>query len=255
MHYRSYLLESNVYAPYAVYNYIHTNYLPCMERERREYLSLIGLTVLGALAGCSDESGADEEAELTDNEEEGDDEPTEEADDTEGDEEEEVEEQEQEDDAATDSEYVDEIEEQVVLEYGETAHVSNGIRVTAHGLSIYDQMGDNQPEERDAFAVLQISTENTSDEQRQLPAATGGWELFYGDQQIDQTFNVSALDAEDYSQLEGGDVQGGVTREGVILFEVDEGFSPEDIDTLWFDNFQFVEETGQTIDVRWTTNL
>jgi hypothetical protein len=115
-------------------------------------------------------------------------------------------------------------------------------------------MGDEQPEERDAFAVLQVTTRNTRDEQNPLPDATDIWELFYGDQQIGQSFNFAALEAEGYSQLEGGTVQGGVTREGAILFEVDGGFSSDEIDALWSDNFQYVEEVGQTIDVRWTAN-
>lgn len=233
-----------------------------MNRTRREYLSVIGLAVTGAVAGCSSESSDDVETEPAGD---GDDsESTEEVSTTEAenrggaseptDEVETTEEIETTEDTGADSEFVNEIDGQVILEYEETAHLSTGVNVTAHGLTLYDQMGDEQPEERDAFAVLEVTTKNTSDQQRDLPSDTGGWEVFYGNTQVDQTFRYGALDAEDYTGLEGGTVQGGVKREGVILFEVNDGFSEDEIDALWSDNFLYIEESGQRIDVRWTTN-
>lgn len=218
-------------------------------RNRRQYLSLIGLALTGLLAGCAEDSDTGTGIDPTEDEEGGADEATEETDVTE------EEGTEAEDGDTSDAEYVNQANEQVVLEYGETARVSTGLQATVHGVTLYDQMGDEQPEERDQFAVVQISTENTSDGQLDLPGAGGGgWEIFYGDQQHSQTFNYTALGAEDYEGLEGGTVQGGVTREGYILFEISEGYSETEIDTLWSDNFQFIEESGERIDVRWTND-
>jgi len=222
-----------------------------MSRKRREYLSLLALAASGAFAGCIGDG--DDEPEEDDTEED----DTEESEVEDADDGDDVEGEDEEPDGGEDepeSEYVDEVDEQVVLEYGETAHVSTGVEVTVHGITLYNQMGDEQPEERDVFVVLEVDTINSSDEQRYLPDATSQWEVFYGDQQVDQTFNQSALDAEGYVQLEGRDVQGGVSREGVILFEINDGYDADEIDVLWFDNFQVVEEVGQEIDVRWTTN-
>ena len=150
-----------------------------MEQNRRRYLSLVGLVVSGAIAGCTDDSDPEGEIESDSNSEEDEPDDSEEDDET-TEEDDSEEEEEEEEDEGDDPEYVNQVDGQVVFEYGETARVSNGIEATVHGVSLYDQMGDSQPEERDVFAVVQVSTENTSDEQRNLPgAAGGGWELFY----------------------------------------------------------------------------
>jgi hypothetical protein len=210
---------------------------------RRRVIILSGGAFTIALAGCT---GAEDDDEADPNEAEA------EADEEEP-EEEEPEEEEPEEEEEADVEYVDEADEQVVLSYGETAALSNGIEVTVHGVEIYDELSDEEPEERDQFALLHIEAENTSDEPRELPSRTHpDLYLLYGDQQVEPTFRAAAYRDEDYEQFEGDEVQGGVHREGHILFEVDEGYTQEDIDFLWQDEIFVTGDLDGDVDVRWT---
>lgn len=152
------------------------------------------------------------------------------------------------------AEFVDEVDEQVTLSYGETARVSNGIVVTLHEPILYDRMGDHVPEARDRFLVVPVEAVNTSDEPRTLPDSTDLWDVLFGDQQLGNVFNSSALRAEGYDGLDGGEVQGGVRREGVLLFEVDEGFEIAEIDVLWQDEFWIAGDLDGDIDVRWSAD-
>lgn len=156
----------------------------------------------------------------------------------------------EEDDDEEEYEYVDEVDEQVTLEYGETAELSNGVTFTLHGIEIYESLGDEEPEDRDAFVVVHAEAENTSDEERTLPGATYPIEILFGDVQDGPVFNHGALREGGYEQLEGGDVQPGVRREGVILYEVDDGYGEDEIDILWQDSI-FVPDDGE-VDVVWT---
>lgn len=151
-------------------------------------------------------------------------------------------------------ENVDEVDGQVTLAYGETAHVSNGVETTVYEGTFYDQMGDEVPEERDRFLVVPVEAVNTNDEPRRIPDQIDSWEVLFGDQQLSNVFRSGALDAEDYQALEGGDVQAGVRREGVLLFEVDEGFETGDIDVLWQDSYGVAANLEGDIDVRWSAN-
>lgn len=148
--------------------------------------------------------------------------------------------------------YVDEVDEQVTLEYGQTAELSNGITFTIHGIEIHGTLGEEEPAERDAFVVVEGETENTSDEERTVPGQTHVIEILFGDVQEGAVFNFSALREGGYEPLESGDVQSGVRREGVILFEVDEGYGEDEIDILWQDPF-LVPDDGE-VDVRWTAS-
>lgn len=150
------------------------------------------------------------------------------------------------------AEYVNQADGQVELAFGEAARVENGVEVTAHGVSLEESSGGEEPEERDLFAFLEIEAVNTSEEERRLPAATDpDLYLLYGDQQVETTFRSGAFSDSEYEQYEGGDVQGGVRREGSILFEVDEGFEGE-IDFLWQDDYFVAENVDGGIDVRWS---
>lgn len=150
------------------------------------------------------------------------------------------------------AEYVNQADGQVQLAFGETARVENGVEVTAHGVSLEESAGGEEPRERDLFAFLQMEAVNTSEEEQRLPAATDpDLYLLYGDQQVEPTFRSAAFSDSEYQQYEGGDVQGGVRREGSILFEVDEGFEGE-IDFLWQDDYFVAENVDGSIDVRWS---
>jgi hypothetical protein len=152
------------------------------------------------------------------------------------------------------SEYVDEVDRQVSLAYGETAAVSNGVETTVSEGTLYDQMGTQTPQERDRFLVVPVEATNTSDQPRTIPDQTDSWEVLFGDQQLDNVFRFGALGAEGYQALEGGEVQGGVRREGVLLFEVDEGFEIGDIDVLWQDRLWVSGNLDGDIDVRWSAD-
>lgn len=152
------------------------------------------------------------------------------------------------------AEYVDEVDGQITISYGETARVSNGVEVTVHDPTHYDMMGDGVPEDRDRFLVVPVEAVNTSDEPRTLPDPTDSWDVLFGDQQLGNVFNFSALRAEGYDSLDGGEVQGGVRREGVLLFEVDEGFEIDEIDVLWQDSWWVSGDLDGDINVRWSTD-
>ena len=159
-------------------------------------------------------------------------------------------------DDSVESEYVDrpwdEDHDQVMLKYGETARVSNGVEFTVHGVEVREQVGEQTPDERDAWVLVALEAENTSEAEQSLPMY--GLDIIFGNQQTGPTFNYGAMREEGLPEFDGGDVQGGVHREGIMLFEVDEGFGPEDIDVLWQDNFMVAPEDND-IDVRWTTSV
>lgn len=157
-------------------------------------------------------------------------------------------------DNESDEEFVDEVDEQVGLAYGETAQVSNGVEVTVYEGTLYDQMGDEVPEDRDRFLVVPVEAENTSDEPRTLPDQTDSWDVLFGNQQLGNVFRYGALNAEGYEAFEGGDVQEGVYREGVLLFEIDEGFEAEEADVLWQDSLWVSGDLDGDIDVRWSAD-
>ena len=151
-----------------------------------------------------------------------------------------------------DAEYVNQADGQVELAFGETARVENGVEVTAHGISLEESSGGEDPEERDLFAFLEIEAVNTSEAERRLPEATDpDLYLLYGDKQVENTFRSGAFSGSEYEQYEGGDVQGGVRRQASILFEVEEGYEGE-IDFLWQDSYFVAEDVDGEIDVRWT---
>lgn len=152
------------------------------------------------------------------------------------------------------SEFVDEVDGQVGLAYGDTARVSNGVEVTVYEGTIYDQMGEETPEERDQFLVVPIEAENTSDEPLTIPDSTDSWDVLFGNQQVGNVFNYGALDQEGYTAFEGGDVQGGVYREGVLLFGIDDGFGSGDTEIFWQDSLWVSGDLDGDISVLWSTN-
>lgn len=155
------------------------------------------------------------------------------------------------DDDEESPEHVDEVDGQVSLTYGETASVSNGVEMTAHGIELYDELGDEVPEERDQFAFLHLEAENTSDEPRELGSATG-FELLFGDQQVDGVIGAALFREGGYERIDLDDVQGGVSREGHLLYEVDADLTQADIDCLWQDSAFVAGDLDGEIDVRWT---
>jgi hypothetical protein len=149
---------------------------------------------------------------------------------------------------------VDEAEGQVSLAYGETATMSNGVETTVSEGTLYDQLGDRAPEERDRFLVVPVESVNTSDDPRTIPDQTHSWEVRFGDRQVGNSFDSLALDAEGYQAFEGGDVQGGVRRDGVLLFEVDEGYAADEVNVLWQDEFLVAADLDGVVDVRWSAD-
>lgn len=153
-------------------------------------------------------------------------------------------------------EYVDEADGQVELAYGEAAELSNGVVVTAHGVTeVAEELGGAQPDEAEAFAVLELEGENGGDEEARLPDPTDpGLFLLYDDQQVEPVFRYEVFDATDYEDYEGGDLQGGVRREGHVLFGVDSDVDPDEIDFLWQDDFLVTGDLDGDVDVRWRTD-
>lgn len=159
----------------------------------------------------------------------------------------------EEEDEPTDAEFVDEVDGQIELTYGETAVLSNGVEVTGHGVETFDELSDEEPEERDQFALLKLEAENTADEANELPSRTHpDVYLLFEDQQIESTINSAAFRDEEFNQYDGDEVQGGVNREGYILYEVDDGLTESDIDFLWQDEIFVTGDLDGDADVLWT---
>lgn len=224
--------------------------------QRRNYLAILSALSAGSIAGCSTDSndgnGGDNGNGGSDGNGGGDrDDSTGEngsQDETEPEGSEEGEGGNQTDQA----DYVNQADSQVQLTYGETARVSNGVEFTVNDIHLESSAGDVEPEERDLFAFAEVVGENTSDEEQVLPDATDpGIYLIYGNQQVEPVFNSRAHDEAGYEQYEGDSVQGGIRREGTILFEVDEGYEGE-IDFLWQDDYFVASEVDGEIDVRWS---
>lgn len=195
---------------------------------RRSFLLLTGTGFAVSLAGCI---GAEDDEDEPDVDEE----------------------EEEEEETEPESEYVDEVDAQVELVYGDTAHLSNGVEVTIHGIEVEEELDHEVPEEREAFAFAEIEAYNGSDAEARLPAVTyPGIELLYEDQQVEPVLRSAMFEDTDYEHYIGGDVQPDVRREGHILYEVDSGLSESDIDFLWQDEIFVAEELDGVIDVRWT---
>lgn len=210
--------------------------------QRRTFLAVAGI---GALAGCT---GGDNEPneESADNDTAEDDESSEEPADNDT-----AEDDEQ--NGTADGDYVDEVDGQVELAYGETAALSNGVEVIAHGVETVDELSGEQPAERDEFALLHLESVNNGDEENRLPARTDpDVYLLFEDQQIKPTFNSAAFQDVEYEQFEGGEVQPGVRREGHVLFEVTADLTEADIDFLWQDEIFVTGDLTGNADVVWT---
>ncbi len=146
-----------------------------------------------------------------------------------------------------DIQYVDEVDEQVTLAYGETAHLSNGVTITAHGLHFEDELSRfAEADAGEQYALLQLTGENTSESAERLPFPWMDFALLHDGSQYDP---ATVLEMDDYDEFEGGEVQPGVTREGVVVFEVPDELTQDDLDTSWYDDF-----LGTNIDVRWTAS-
>lgn len=221
--------------------------------ERRRYLGgLASASLIIPLAGC----GETEEAEPNESPD-GDETPTEE---------DEPEESPDEDGSSTEensttdegadaeAEFVDEVDRQVQLTYGETATLSNGVETTVHDVEIDEGTDNYPPEERDAFALVEVESFNGSDGQTPILSDTDpGIYLLYEDQQVDNTFNYGLFDEIDKDPYEVNDeVQSGVRREGYLLFEVGAGLTEADVDFLWQDQLFVAAGLGGEIDVRWS---
>lgn len=157
-------------------------------------------------------------------------------------------------DEGTDAEFVDEVDGQVQLTYGETATLSNGVETTVHSVEIEEGTDDNPPEERDAFALVEVESFNGSDGQAPVLSHTDpGLYVLYEDQQVDQTFNYGLFNEIDKKPYEvSEEIQSGVRRDGYLLFEVGSGLTEADIDFLWQDTWFVADGLDGEIDVRWS---
>ncbi|MFO7834107.1 MAG: hypothetical protein R6V31_08655 [Halohasta sp.] len=219
--------------------------------ERRSLLiGIASASLTIPLAGCADT----EENDPDENQGE-EDTPTEEDDPTENQGEEDTSTEEtQTSDEGADAEFVDEVDGQVQLTYGETAKLSNGVETTVHGVEIEGGTDDHPPEERDAFALVEVESFNDSDGQAPILSETDpGLYVLYEDQQVDQTFNYGLFNEIDKKPYEANEeVQSGVRRDGYILFEVGAGLTEADTDFLWQDSWFVAEDLDGEIDVRWS---
>lgn len=153
-----------------------------------------------------------------------------------------------------DPEFVDEVEGQVQLTYGETARLSNGVETTVHGIEMEAGTANYGPEEREVFALVEVESLNGSDGQAPiLSHVDPGLSVIYGDRQVAQSFNYGLFDEIDRQPYEvDNEVQAGIRRNGYILFEVGAGLSEADVDFLWQDQWFVAEELDGEIDVRWS---
>lgn len=200
--------------------------------RRKTLISISGVAAM-ALAGCAgnDETSADDESVDPD-----DDTADGNGDDTDDESESES------------SGYADEQDEQVEVSYGEQIELSNGVVATAHGFVFEDQLGNpdfpSEPDEGYQYALLEFEATNNSDEAERLPRAWMDFQLLHNGSQYD---TATVLGLEEYEEYDGGEVQPGVTREGVVVFEVPEDTDESDLDLVWHDDF-----LGSNINIRWS---
>lgn len=215
--------------------------------KRRYFLAAIGTA---AIAGCIDDD--DFEDDTDPDAEPEDDEPVD--DDREDDEPLDVDETDdvsEADDATDDpagAAYIDEVDETVHLAFGDTAELSNGVTITVLDIHFEEQLGDEdwpqEPDDGNQWALVELHGENTSDAAERLPLPWMDFALTENGTQYD---TATVLDTDPYEEFEGGQVQPGIVREGVIVFEVPEGLDATDFEVVWYDDF-----LGANIDVRWS---
>ena len=211
-------------------------------------IALTGTVVTTGLVGClgdEDESNDSGSAESEDANQDAEEEPDNSTNSDES--------TDKEENKAANWDYVDEADTQVELTYGETAALSNGVEVIAHGVETFDELSGEQPAERDEFALLHLESVNNGDEENRLPAWTDpDVYLLFEDQQIKPTINSAAFQDVEYEQFEGGDVQPGVRREGHVLFEVIADLTEADINFLWQDEIFVTGDLDGNANVLWT---
>ena len=208
---------------------------------RRKMVVLTSTAAIMSLAGCASENGdGSDDADDTDD---GDDAPiADDADDT-GDAE-----PDDDDDDQSDAAYIDDQDDTVILAFGDTAELSNGITITTLDIHFEAELGDEdrprEPDEGNQWALVELHGENTSDEAERLPTPWMDFALITNGSQYDPT---SVLDTNPYEEFDGGEIQPGIEREGVVVFEVPEELERADLEVVWHDDF-----LDANIDVRWS---
>lgn len=200
--------------------------------HRRQVIAGIGSVSTIAIAGCAGDG--DESADTR-------------SDDTETDSNDEVDPDDDEGDSndGAESEYIDEVDDQVTLSYGETASLSNGTQITAHDFEFETSLGQfSEADEGMHFALLYLRGENTGSSAERLPQPWFDFSVLHNSSQTNADHGFGM---EDYDEFEGGEIQPGIVREGYVVFEVPSDLDQSNLDTIWFDDF-----LGTSIDVRWT---
>jgi hypothetical protein len=125
------------------------------------------------------------------------------------------------------------------LELGETYTNPDSIALSAGEIDFqpeytYDS-GDyiytEQPSDGRKFAFLEFSAENTGNNPRPAPLQVDV-AMIIGDSQYEPIVYYGEREA-----YEGGDIQPGIVREGIILYEVPESASKEDVRVVWSESY------------------
>jgi len=122
------------------------------------------------------------------------------------------------------------------LPFGSIYESPNGVSMTAINIDFQDTYEwssgsydyEEEPADGNKWAFLRFRAENTSGQPEYLPF-NSDIVLLAGNSQYDS----SVYQGGDITMYEGGEVQAGIVREGMILYEVPESLEKSDIQAAW----------------------
>lgn len=134
------------------------------------------------------------------------------------------------------------------LSFGDTYIASNGMQVTIDELEFVDSYGEGWEKEEPAdgkkFLFVTVTAENMGDRPT-YPPDDASIVALSGNQQ----FNSEYYWLDDGQASEWTELQPGIVESGIVVFEVDEDLTVDDIDIVWSEQYYTINEDAYA---RWS---
>ena len=191
--------------------------------DRRRFLTIFGATGAAALAGCAGGEADDEDGSSGGSNDDGG--STSGSSDNGGDAEEDI------------------PTGDVELGLGETYEAPNAIEMTVNDFWFQESFtyegfsGEDEeyPDDGNQWMYVDVTVLNGADESQFIPYPDD-INVLIGNQQYDSVWSARMMDATDLpDEYEGGEVEAGIERSGIIMYEVPEDATEDDVVVSWSD--------------------
>lgn len=135
--------------------------------------------------------------------------------------------------------------------FGETVELANGMKITVDNVRFLDSYddgyGETTPMKGDdyKFMLVDVTVEHTGDKSDFAPLAFDMPALANGGQ-----YDADIYYGDEYETYEGGQLQPGVTRSGIVIYEVKDDVEAEDVAIHWTDEYYFL---NSGVDLSWSS--